>query len=175
MTKYKKRIDEIIAAYSNSNSIDFQNLELLKHRIECFCSREVYTEQKQNHEVWKVKGFISNYGELRYLLNNNSKNVDNDTVHFLKEMVEEAFTRAGFVPYFIKGSKNAQNYQAGFNLYENMKKNRTILLVENIGYDYNSLVKKCEQININVKSNNDKPRSYQSLVRDYLIKAKVGF
>jgi len=175
MAKYKKRIDEIIAAYSSSSSVDFNNLELLKHRIECFCSREVYVEQKHNYEIWKVKGFISNYGELRHLLNDSSTNVDDDTIYFLKKMVEEAFDRAGFVPYFIKGSKKGPIYQVGFNLYENMKKNKTILLVENIGYDYQALVKRCEQINIDITDHNDNPRKYQSLVREYLIKTKVGF
>ena len=78
-----------------------------------------------------MKGFISNYGELRYLLDKPS--VLPGTKDFLLNMIRDAFLNNGVsLPYFMKPN--------GYNLFESMKKNKTILLVDNIGYDYNSLV-----------------------------------
>lgn len=168
--KYNKRIDELILCYTNNDHPDFNNLELLRHRILAFTSREVYRNKKFRADVWKVKGFISNYGELRYLLDTGF--IKADTEYFLKNMVEEAFTRATIVlPYFLKGSHG----RAGYNLFENMKRNKTLLFIEHIGYDYDALVKLCKQIEISETDKNGKRRGYNSLVREYLIKAKVGY
>lgn len=168
--KYSRRIGKLIECYINPRHTGFNNLELLRHRITAFSSRVVYLNKKNRSNVWKVKGFISNYGELRYLLGTNL--IHNDTEMFLRTMVEEAFCRAEIAkPYFIKGVHTASRY----NLLQNMKVNRTILLVDHIGYDYNSLVKLCAQIDIANFDSNGKRRGYNSLVRDYLIKVKVGY
>ena len=63
----------------------------------------------------------------------------------------------------------------GYNLFENMKRNKTILLVDNIGYDYSSLKNLCKQIDISDTDACGKKRGYGTLVRDYLIKVKVGY
>ena len=120
--------------------------------------------------MWKVKGFISNYGELRYLLDTNF--IDTKTKDFLENMVIDAFKRAGITePYFLKNS----TCQKGFNLLNNMKGYKTILLVENIGYNYQSLCKRCEKIGINHIDENGRERTYETLVRLYLIKTNVGY
>lgn len=168
--KYNKRIDKLIWCYTNQFHTDFNNLELLRHRIAAFSSREVYLNKRFRSNVWKVKGFISNYGELRYLLGTDL--VHNDTEVFLKNMIDDAFLRAGITkPYFLTGAQAS----SGYNLFENMKSNKTILLVDHIGYDYNSLVKLCSQIGISNFDSNGKRRGYGTLVRDYLIKVKVGY
>lgn len=168
--KYNSRIDQLISCYISPNHVDCGNLELLRHRIAGFTSRAVYLNKRFRSNVWKVKGFISNYGELRYLLETDL--IHNDTKVFLECMVDEAFARAGISkPYFLIGAQS----KPGYSLFENMKANKTILLVEQIGYDYNSLVKLCDQVGVNSIDSYGKRRGYGTLVRDYLIKVKIGY
>ena len=121
--------------------------------------------------IWRVKGFISNYGELRYFLDTGL--IECDTEKYLKNMVGDAFDRAGIdMPYFLK---SGPKLNCGYNLYGNMKTNRTILLVDRIGYDYKSLVSLCKRVGINNIDVNGKRRGYGTLVREYLIKIRVGY
>ena len=169
--KYSNRIDKLISCYTDPCSPDYKNLELLRHRIAAFSSREVYLTKHFRSNVWKVKGFISNYGELRYLLGTDL--IESDTEHYLKNMIKEAFDREGIsIPYFLMGGAQLN---CGYNLYENMKSNKTILLVDHIGYDYKSLVALCKQVGIDHIDSDGKCRGYGTLVRDYLIKVKVGY
>lgn len=171
--KYNKKMDQFIKSYITPGTPDYNNLELLRHRIRAFTCREVYLSKKFNSNVWKVKGFISNYGELRYYLE--SKLIEDDTKSFLKNMVSNAFDRNEVPkPYFLKTKTTNENLN-GYNLFNNMKANKTILLVEHIGYDYNSLVNLCEKIGISNYDSHNNRRSYGTLVREYLIKVKVGY
>lgn len=169
LNKYKSRIDKLISYYTNKEHSDYNNMELLRHRIASFSSRTVYLNKKFKSNVWKVKGFISNYAQLRYLLNTDM--IEEETKKFLENMIQDAFEKAEITPYFLSGSKG----KAGYNLFHNMIANKTILLVEEIGYDYNSLVKLCSKIGISNFDKNQKQRGYGTLVRDYLIKVKVGY
>lgn len=165
--KYNKRIEKIVRSYCNNKSADFNNTELLKHRIRAFSSRVVYITKRFNKNIWNVKGFISNYGELRYLLDTNQ--IEPNTKIFLKEMIKSSFSKLNVqTPTFLSKSNK-------FNLYENMKSNRTILLVNHIGYNYKSLVKLCKKINICETNSKGKHRSFGGLVKEYLIKVKVGY
>jgi len=145
-------------------------MNLLRHRISAFSSRCVYRTKKYNSFLWKTKGFISNYGELRFLLG--SKLIIPDTESFLKNMINDGFVRARLeIPYFIKGT----NGKAGYDLFNNMEKNKTLLLVEHIGYNKDSLKKLCNNIGIKAEDTKRKKRGYGNLVRDYLIKVKIGY
>jgi hypothetical protein len=167
--KYNKRLDELILCYTDPKHKDYNNLELLRHRISTFSSRSVYLSKRFKSHIWIVRGFITNYGELRCILDTGL--LESDTKDFLENMIEEAFNRASVsVPYFIKGSHN----KSGYNLLENMRINKTLLLVEHIGYDYHSLIKLCAQIGISNTDRNGKKQSYGNLVRRYLIETKVG-
>lgn len=158
--KYNSRIDETIEDYKQNNDI-----ELLRHRISAFASRTVYVSKKYSNNVWKAKGFINNYGELRFLIDTPLLHLDTET--FLKDMIEDAFSRNAVpLPYFLIGVRN----QRGYNLLKNMTVNRTLLLVEHIGYDKAALEKLCAQIGIAVNG-----KGYGALVREYLIKTKVGY
>ncbi|MCR0409976.1 hypothetical protein MKD14_13830 [[Clostridium] innocuum] len=164
--KYNKKIDQFIKCYITPGTPDYDNLELLRQRIRAFTCREVYLGKKFNSNVWKVKGFISNYGELRYFLDSNL--IEDSTMDFLKNMIINAFNRNGVSkPNFLNTN--------GYNLFDNMKTNKTILLVEHIGYDYNSLVNLCRKVGISSIDNLGHHRGYGTLVRDYLIKIKVGY
>lgn len=168
--KYNRRVDELIHLYTDIRSADKGNLELLRHRISAFTKRTVYTTKRFNSTVWKIKGFISNYGELRYMLG--TQLIHNDTDSFLKNMVKDAFVRAGIiVPYFLTSTQG----EAAYNLFENMKKNRALLFINNIGYDYSSLARLCKKIGIECTTGAGNKRGYGTLVRNYLIKTKVGY
>lgn len=159
-SKYSGRIDEIIEEYKQHNDV-----ELMRHRILAFASRTVYVSKKYSNNIWKVKGFINNYGELRFLVNTSL--IHPDTEAFLKNMIEEAFTRNAVpFPYFLIRSSN----QRGYNLLKNMMVNRTLLLVEHVGYDKVGVKKLCAQIGISAAG-----KGYGALVREYLIKTKVGY
>lgn len=158
--KYSGRIDEIIEDYKQNN-----DLELMRHRILAFASRTVYVSRKYSNNIWKAKGFINNYGELRFLID--TPLIHPDTELFLKNMIEDAFTRNAVPsPYFLIGVSN----QRGYNLLKNMVVNRTLLLVEHIGYGKGSVEELCAQIGIAVAG-----KGYGALVREYLIKTKVGY
>lgn len=171
--KYKKKVDKLISYYTNPSSGDYHNMELLRQRIAAFSSRQVYVTQYKQNITWHVKGFISNYGELRYFLDTNL--IDAQTKIFLQKMIESAFCRAKLTPYFLKGNQKTTSSQdkLGYNLYDSMKTNKTMLFVQKIGYSYEGLAKLCKKIGID-NITNKKKRAYDSLVRDYLIKVKVG-
>lgn len=187
--KYEKKVNKLISKYTSPLSEDYHNIELLRHRIAAFSSRQVYMTQYKGHTTWHVKGFISNYGELRYFLK--AGLIEEKTQIFLQNMIEDAFKKANLTPYFLKGNKAAQigtggkNTQPtkqhnstqdslGYNLYYSMQTNKTMLFVQRIGYNYNGLVKLCKKIGIN-NNTNHKIREYNSLLRAYLIKVKVGY
>lgn len=169
--KYEDRINKLISSYTDASSPDYNKMELLRHRIAAFSSREVYMTKHFRSNIWRVKGFISNYGELRYFLDTGL--IETNTEQYLKNMIDDAFDRAKIdKPYFLMGGAQLN---CGYNLYGNMKANKTILLVDRIGYDYKSLTALCKQVGINSTDANGKRRGYGTLVRDYLIKIRVGY
>ncbi|MFR1927334.1 MAG: hypothetical protein ACLS2V_15180 [Clostridium paraputrificum] len=158
--KYSRKIDEILEEYNKGFNKD---IELLRHQIKAFTSRTVYRITKYKTDIWKTKGFISNYCELRYHLD---KLVPN-TEKFLKNAVTDSFFRKNIpIPYFLKGNQDESIY----NLYNNLKYNRTLLFIELIGIRMCTIQKMCEQVGIMSRGN----KNYDGLVRDYLIKVRVG-
>ena len=158
--KYTKRINAIVKDYAEDPRGD---IELLRHQIKAFTHRTVYRINRYKSVIWKSKGFLSNYCELRYHMNE----LTPQTERFLKNVVRHAFLNCGIpLPYFLKGNDNESIY----SLYNNMQKYRTLLFVEMIGIDFITLKKMCTQIGIDVTTG----KSYDGLVRDYLIKVKVG-
>lgn len=71
-------------------------------------------------------------------------------------------------PYFLKGKQEESPY----SLYYNLKRNRTLLFEENdhIGINYETLVNMCKQVGI-ISTDN---KSYNALLREYLIKIRIG-
>ena len=161
--KYIDRIKKFFRiCYCNKNNTEeYQNVVLLEHRIHCFVTRQVYVLRHLKSHIWKAKGFISNYGELRYLAFDAEKNLDSETTEFLEKGIQQAFDELNLN---IKSPSFLQKY----NLLENLKKNKTLLFVPKIGYDKSSLEKLCSKVGVSSKS-------YEGLVRKYLIKMKVGY
>jgi hypothetical protein len=158
--KYTKKIVKIANDYKIDN-----NIELLRHRLKAFSCRTVYRRKNYSAKIWKSKGFISNYNELRYYLNM----LDPSTEAFLKNGIKDALISAGVaIPYFLKGHTDKSPY----SMYYNLNKNRTLLFEENerIGINMATLVKMCGQVGITSTGN----KTYNALLREYLIKIKVG-
>lgn len=158
--KYTKKVNNIVRDYIESPQKD---IELLRHQIKAFTHRTVYRINRYKNTIWKNKGFISNYNELRYRMDA----LTPATERFLKTVVLKAFSANKVkLPYFLKGNYNESIY----SLYNNMKSYRSLLFVELIGIDKVTLEKMCAQIGIDVTTK----KEYDGLVRDYLIKVKVG-
>ncbi|MCO8186327.1 hypothetical protein NKE62_05290 [Akkermansia sp. Marseille-P9185] len=158
--KYTRRIENIIDDFLKN-----KNMELLRHRIRAFSCRTVYRRKKYSSMIWKVKGFTSNYNELR----NHLLHLDSNSEHFLKNAIKDAFDRKKVkCPYFLLDISHKNPYC----LYNNLCSNRALLFEENrrIGINIETLEKMCHQINI-AKSNKS---TYNSLLREYLIKMRVG-
>lgn len=68
--KYCRRVGKLIKLYNDPASPDYRDVELLRQRLRAFTSRVVYVSKYSSGNVWKVKGFISNYSELRYFEDN---------------------------------------------------------------------------------------------------------
>lgn len=156
--KYKNKINAIVVEFTIH-----KNMELLRHQLKAFCSRTVYQIIKYKSLIWKTKGFISNYNELRF----RTDLLIPETKNFLKNSIADAFRNNGIsIPYFLKG--NLEN--SPYNLYNNLINNETMLFVEKIGIGRSKLEKLCSQVGIDISID----RSYDSLVREYLIKVKIG-
>jgi len=166
--KYSRKLDALLLDYKNSLR-SAADTELLRHQIAAFTSRTVYQGTKYKKKIWKVKGFIANYGELRFLLD--SGLLHSGTGGFLREAVKNSFRRVGLsFPYFMKGTQ-----ECAYNFFDNMRSKRTLLLVQNIGYDESSLISLCGKIGISSLDRNGKKRGYGNMVREYLILTKVGY
>lgn len=156
--KYTKRIHRIIEDYQADKDIEY-----LRHRLRAFCCRTVYRRKKYQYMIWKSKGFIANYCELRYHMDK----LNNETKEFLMNGIINAFnSKMGYLPYFLKDDKHEHPY----SLYNTLERNRTLIFDENpkMGIGYDKLRKMCRQIGIIDNG------SYNSLLREYLIKVKVG-
>lgn len=176
--KYCRRVGKLIKLYNDPASPDYRDVELLRQRLRAFTSRVVYVSKYSSGNVWKVKGFISNYSELRYFEDN--KTLEKNTVDFLKNMVIREFqSQRNPIPYFLTmyttSDREKRNAASGYDLYKNMKSNRTLLFVEGIGYDYDALQKLCQKVHIRPIDSNGIRKSYNELVKEYLIRMKVGF
>ena len=155
--KYTNKINKLIDDYKKD-----QNIELLRHRIKAFTHRTVYQVQRHNLIIWKTKGFIANYSELRYRMDS----IIDNTKTFLDNSVENAFINNGLpIPYFLK----AKNDDSIYILKNNMIKNRALLSVEPICINQCGVEKLCKQIGIETSN-----KKYEDLVREYLIKVNVG-
>lgn len=157
MKKYQNKFNLIIEDYKKN-----QIIELLRHRILLFTRRVVYTVPNIKKDLtWLSKGVVSNYNELRHF----DSILQSDTKQFLKECVEEGFTKHNVqMPYFMKG-----NSKQSYELYSNLMKNRSIIFDEKIGVSKKDLIKYCNKIGVAVNSN----ETYENILCQYLQKIKI--
>lgn len=123
--KYCRRVGKLIKLYNDPASPDYRDVELLRQRLRAFTSRVVYVSKYSSGNVWKVKGFISNYSELRYFEDN--KTLEKNTVDFLKNMVIREFqSQRTPIPYFLTmyttSDREKRNAASGYDLYNEYEK-----------------------------------------------------
>lgn len=139
--------------------------ELLRHVIKAYSSRVVYRVPKFKSMNWKEKGLISNYNELGNVI----EYLNDDTKEFLKNIY---FTAARALKITPPGYlKSTTSSLSGYNIYNNLKRNRTLLFVEGIGISKATLEKMCTQIGISFNKNS----TYEQLTKMYLNKIKIGY
>lgn len=151
--KYTKKIMKLI---KNTH----KNPILLRHVIRANVSRIVYcTSRDEKKALWKVKGIVSNYIELRRF----PGKIDHATIKFLSNIYFDIFTSLGIsIPHYL----HSKRYQ----LLNNIMRNRTMIFDEKIGVDIDTIKSELTSIGCKFKPTH----SYVQLVRNYLISVKVG-
>ncbi len=156
--KYQNKLNKLISDNIKSKFSE----ELLRQKVKAFCHRIVYLSSHKNEIIWKSKGLIANYKELQHHLSN----LTPSTKDFLKNAVENAFIYNQIpLPYYLKSDKNS------YTLFNTLEKEKSMIFVEHIGYDLNTLRKLAKRIGIREA---DK-LNYNQLLAKYLIALKVGF
>lgn len=141
------------------------DLELLRQRIKLFASRVVIAKKisSKNYD-WLTKGIIANYNELQYHMNR----LIPSTEEFLKTQFVKLTTQYfSMLPYFMKESMRGESI---YNLYSNMKRNRSIVFEKNIGVSEKTLLKWINQIKPDYNKGN---KDYYRIVMDYIEMLKV--
>lgn len=166
--KYQNKINNIIESHIEEHTDS--ELELLRHKVKMFVTRQVYITNKFNEPVWNSRGFINNYNELRNIISKNQSQINVETINFLERCVINGFNFNKLdLPYYLR-CNGFESYSLKYNLMNN----KTIIFDEKIGYSYDALVKLCESVKINKFDKDGVIREYNQLVREYLILTKVG-
>lgn len=156
--KYQNKLNKLISDNIKSKFSE----ELLRQKVKAFCHRIVYLSSHKNEIIWKSKGLISNYKELQYHLSN----LIPSTKDFLENAVINAFNYNQIpLPYYLKSDKNS------YTLLNTLEKEKSMIFVEHIGYDLNTLRKLAKRIGIREVDR----LNYNQILAKYLIALKVGF
>lgn len=126
----KKRIK-----YSNMIERAFMNYkqtgddEIFRQQLKIFSSRAVIARQVLGSSFdWLTKGVIANYNELQNVYDY----LNTDTKIFLKDLFYQLLQKHNIKrPYFLP--KRTSDEESIYNLYSNMKRNRSLLFEESIG------------------------------------------
>ena len=156
--KYQNKLNKLIS----DNIKNKFSEELLRQKVKAFCHRIVYLSSHKNEIIWKSKGLITNYKELQYHLSN----LIPSTKNFLENAVINAFNHNKLsLPYYLKSDKNS------YTLLNTLEKEKSMIFVEHIGYDLNTLRKLAKRIGIREADR----LNYNQILAKYLIALKVGF
>lgn len=159
--KYSNNIERAFLNYKKTG-----NIELFRQRLKVFSTRVVIARQLMGSSLdWLTKGVVANYNELRHY----SGSLNSDTREFLEKLYYQLLKKYGLKrPYFIpKSSKEETKY----NLYSNLKKNRTLLFDETIGVPQNVILKWIYKIDPSYSS---KGKDYYRIVIEYLEMIKIN-
>lgn len=157
--KYYNKAKHIIAKCYT----DEKKLRLI---LKCLSRRCVYTTVSKNNDInkWISKGISYNYGDLLYF-----NKVDPTTKDFLSKLYINIFNDLKIpLPNYLKSSSSA----IGYDLYENIQKNKAIIFDEKIGVS-ESVLK--NWINIVNPIYNFKNKKYYELVKEFLIRCHIGY
>ena len=158
--RYEGIIERAFAQYKADN-----NLELLRQRIKMYSSRVVVARTIGSSSYdWLTKGIVANYNELRYHIGS----LLPDTTKFLKNLYSNLFKTYGIkMPYFMKQSFKEDSI---YNVYSNLKRNRTIVFEKGIGVSEATVLKWIKRIN---PAYDNGGKDYYRIVVDYLEMLKV--
>lgn len=162
--KKRKRYSNIIERAFAQYAIN-QDEELLRQRIKIFSSRVVVARQLVGTSFdWLTKGIVANYNELR----NYTEYLHSDTEEFLKNLYYVLLRKYHLKrPYFIP--KRCEE-QSMYNLFSNMKRNRTLLFEQSIGIPQEILLEWMLKIDPSYSS---RGKDYYRIVVEYLEKIKI--
>ncbi len=162
--KKRKRYSNIIERAFAQYAIN-QDEELLRQRIKIFSSRVVIARQLVGTSFdWLTKGVVANYNELR----NYTEYLHSDTEEFLKNLYYVLLRKYHLKrPYFIP--KRCEE-QSMYNLFSNMKRNRTLLFEQSIGIPQEILLEWMLKIDPSYSS---RGKDYYRIVVEYLEKIKI--
>lgn len=123
-TKYSNMIERAFINYKLTG-----NDEVFRQQLKIFSSRVVIARQILGSNFdWLTKGVIVNYNELQNVCH--YLNVDTKT--FLSDLFYQLLRKYDIKrPYFLP--KRTSNEESIYNLYSNMKRNRSLLFEESIG------------------------------------------
>lgn len=123
-TKYSNMIERAFINYKLTG-----NDEVFRQQLKIFSSRVVIARQILGSNFdWLTKGVIANYNELQNVCD--YLNVDTKT--FLSDLFYQLLRKYDIKrPYFLP--KRTSNEESIYNLYSNMKRNRSLLFEESIG------------------------------------------
>lgn len=123
-TKYSNMIERAFINYKLTG-----NDEVFRQQLKIFSSRVVIARQILGSNFdWLTKGVIANYNELQNVCH--YLNVDTKT--FLSDLFYQLLRKYDIKrPYFY--IKRTSNEESIYNLYSNMKRNRSLLFEESIG------------------------------------------
>ena len=151
--RYRHLIEPAFIDYSKNGDI-----ELLRQRIKTFSTRIVISRSLANKRVeWLTKGITANYGELRYHMDE----LDSDTEAYLKNLFAYIIDEYSITtPYYLTDSSANSVY----NLYSNMKRNRSIVFDKKIGVQRQDLVRWIRKIKPEYRDDN---KRYYQIVMEY--------
>lgn len=123
-TKYSNIIERAFVNYKLTG-----NDEVFRQQLKIFSSRVVIARQILGSSFdWLTKGIIANYNELQ----NYCDYLNTDTKVFLEDLFYQLLRKYNLKrPYFLP--KKTSDEESIYNLYSNMKRNRTLLFEESIG------------------------------------------
>lgn len=158
--KYKNIIEKAFIQYTKDG-----NIELLRQRIKIYSARVVIARTIGSSSYdWLTKGVVANYNELQHHMNS----LIPSTQQFMKCLYFDLLTlHSCSVPYFMKQSISQESI---YNIYSNMKRNRTILFQESIGVSEGTILKWIYKIDSSYVSAG---KDYYRIVGDYLELIKV--
>lgn len=162
--KKRKRYSNIIERAFAQYAVNHDD-ELLRQRIKIFSSRVVIARQLMGHSFdWLTKGVVANYNELR----NYGDYLDSDTMEFLANLYYTLLRKYHLKrPYFIPKTNDEESM---YNLFSNMKRNRTLLFEENIGIPKEVLLEWILKLDSCYSSQG---KDYYRIVVEYLEKIKI--
>lgn len=153
IAKFSNKIEKLVLQYHN-------NPIYMRHILKANSSRIIYySSVSEKSRFWVQKGIISSYNELKGY----EDKLTTETETFLKNIYANIFKKLGIsIPNYINSAR--------YNLYNNLSKNKTMIFDEKIGISRAQLIKELNSVGIIAVTN----ATYYSLVRNYLIKIKVG-